>query len=130
MTVLRLEHRAGIWREPAPLRSVARLDCYPWLVVGTVCIGAFMGQVDASIAQLVLPEVEQDFHVSIGAAAWVSMRGMEQSPAPQQAAERPAEFRCRTAGHGSSATADLLKQSRAGWTQSLTAPDDQPRRSP
>src|ERR1700733_3263661 len=73
MTILRLEQRDGIWREPAPLRSVARLDCYPWLVVGTVCIGAFMGQVDASIAQLVLPDVERDFHVSIGAAAWVSI---------------------------------------------------------
>ena len=73
MTVLNLEHRGGIWREPAPLRSVARLDSYPWLVVGTVCIGAFMGQVDASIAQLVLPEVEHEFHASIGAAAWVSI---------------------------------------------------------
>jgi EmrB/QacA subfamily drug resistance transporter len=73
MTVLRVEHRGGIWREPAPLRGVARLDCYPWLVVGTVCIGAFMGQVDASIAQLVLPAVAREFHASIGAAAWVSI---------------------------------------------------------
>jgi len=73
MTALRLEHRGGLWREPAPLRSVARLDCYPWLVVGTVCIGAFMGQVDASIAQLVLPEVGREFHASIGATAWVSI---------------------------------------------------------
>jgi MFS family permease len=63
----------GIWREPAPLRGLARLDCYPWLVVGTVCIGAFMGQVDASIAQLVLPELEREFHASIGAVAWVSI---------------------------------------------------------
>jgi hypothetical protein len=68
MTVLRQEYHDGVWREPAPLRSVARLDCYPWLVVGTVCIGAFMGQVDASIAQLVLPNVERDFHASIGEA--------------------------------------------------------------
>src|ERR1700733_4779488 len=73
MTVLSLEHRSGLWREPAPLPGVARLDYYPWLVVGTVCIGAFMGQVDASIAQLVLPEVEREFHASIGAAAWVSI---------------------------------------------------------
>src|SRR3984885_1812155 len=73
MTVLNLEHRGGIWREPAPLRSVARLDSYPWLVVGTVCIGAFMGQADASLPQLVLPEVEHEFHASIGAAAWVSI---------------------------------------------------------
>jgi EmrB/QacA subfamily drug resistance transporter len=63
----------GIWHEPAPLRPVARLDCYPWLVAGTVCIGAFMGQVDASIAQLVLPELEREFHASIGAVAWVSI---------------------------------------------------------
>jgi len=73
MTALRLEQGDSIWREPAPLRGVAHLGCYPWLVVGTVCIGAFMGQLDASIAQLVLPEVEQDFQVSIGAAAWVSI---------------------------------------------------------
>jgi MFS family permease len=52
---------------------VTRLDCYPWLIVGTVCIGAFMGQVDASIAQLVLPELEREFHASIGAVAWVSI---------------------------------------------------------
>jgi EmrB/QacA subfamily drug resistance transporter len=73
MTVLRQQYRDGIWREPAPLRSVARLDCYPWLIVGTVCIGAFMGQVDASIAQLVLPEVGREFHASIGATAWISI---------------------------------------------------------
>jgi EmrB/QacA subfamily drug resistance transporter len=73
MTALPLEIRDDIWQEPAPPRGVARLSCYPWLVVGTVCIGAFMGQLDASIAQLVLPEVARDFHVSIGAAAWVSI---------------------------------------------------------
>ncbi len=70
---MRAEYHDGIWREPAPLRGVARLDCYPWLVVGTVCIGAFMGQVDASIAHLVLPEVGREFHASIGATAWVSI---------------------------------------------------------
>ena len=63
----------ALWREPAPLRAVARLDAYPWFVVGTVCIGAFMGQVDASIAQLVLPELEPEFHASVGAVAWVSV---------------------------------------------------------
>jgi len=59
--------------EPAPLHAVARLDSYPWLVVGTVCIGAFMGQVDASIAQLVLPELELEFHARLGAVAWVAI---------------------------------------------------------
>ena len=34
--------------EPAPVGSLTRLACYPWLVVGTTCLGAFAGQVDAA----------------------------------------------------------------------------------
>jgi len=30
-------------------------------VVGTVCVGAFMGQVDSSIAQMLLPRLELKF---------------------------------------------------------------------
>ena len=69
------ERRAAValGYEPAPLRAISRLDFYPWLVVGTVCIGAFMSQVDASIAQLVLPELELEFHARVGAVAWVSI---------------------------------------------------------
>jgi EmrB/QacA subfamily drug resistance transporter len=65
--------RPGFWREPAPLGVFARLPFYPWLVVGTVCIGAFMGQTDASIAQLVLPELRRGFHEPVRAVAWVSI---------------------------------------------------------
>ena len=65
--------RFGSWREPAPLGVFTRLSFYPWLVVGAVCIGAFMGQVDASIAQLVLPELRQSFHEPVRAVAWVSI---------------------------------------------------------
>jgi len=65
--------RIALGYEPAPLRAVARLDSYPWFVVGTVCIGAFMGQVDASIAQIVLPELELEFHARVGAVAWVAI---------------------------------------------------------
>jgi EmrB/QacA subfamily drug resistance transporter len=65
--------RLGAWREPAPLNIFTRLPFYPWLVVGTVCIGAFMGQVDASIAQLVLPELRSGFHEPVRAVAWVSI---------------------------------------------------------
>ena len=43
-------------REPPPADSVARLPSYWLFVIGTVCIGAFMGQVDSSIAQLLLPQ--------------------------------------------------------------------------
>ena len=34
--------------EPSPLARIARLPLYPWLVVGTVCIGAFMGRLTRS----------------------------------------------------------------------------------
>ena len=48
-------------REPPPARIVARLTSYRWFVVGTVCVGAFMGQVDSSIAQMLLPRLEVEF---------------------------------------------------------------------
>ncbi|HZS86543.1 MAG TPA: DHA2 family efflux MFS transporter permease subunit [Chloroflexota bacterium] len=60
-------------REPAPLRWLARRPAYPWFVVGTVCIGAFMGQLDASIAQLVLPTLETTFHARLSAVDWVAL---------------------------------------------------------
>ncbi len=65
--------RLGSSREPAPLGVFTRLPAYPWLVVGSVCIGAFMGQLDASIAQLVLPELRRAFHEPVRAVAWVSI---------------------------------------------------------
>ncbi len=43
------------------------------MVVATVCIGAFMGQVDASIAQLVLPHLEHDFGVRLSLVSWVAV---------------------------------------------------------
>jgi EmrB/QacA subfamily drug resistance transporter len=66
-------HRFGMWRELAPLGVFAHLPSYVWLVVGTVCIGAFMAQLDASIAQLVLPELGQQFHEPVSAVAWVAI---------------------------------------------------------
>ena len=60
-------------REPPPARSVAGLAAYRWLVVGTVCIGAFMGQVDSSIAQLVLPRLEVDFAARLSTVSWVAV---------------------------------------------------------
>src|SRR6478672_3785326 len=59
--------------EPAPLPGLTRLRSYRWLVVGTVCIGAFMGQLDASIAQLVLPTLETAFHEPLRTVSWVSL---------------------------------------------------------
>ena len=64
---------ARSWYEPRPAAFLARSPAYPWMIVGTVCIGAFMGQVDASIAQLVLPELETEFQARVSAVSWVAM---------------------------------------------------------
>ena len=44
-----------------------------WYVVATVCIGAFMGQLDASIVTLAFPTLQRDFHASLAAVEWVSL---------------------------------------------------------
>jgi EmrB/QacA subfamily drug resistance transporter len=41
--------------------------------LATVCIGAFMGQLDASIATVAVPTIQRSFGVPIGVAAWVSL---------------------------------------------------------
>ncbi len=59
--------------EPTPLPSLARLSYYPWLVVGTTCIGAFIGQLDASIVQLALPALEREFDARLSVVSWVAI---------------------------------------------------------
>jgi EmrB/QacA subfamily drug resistance transporter len=60
-------------REPPPARAVARLASYRWFVVGTVCIGACMGQIDSSITQLILPRLEVDFDARLSTVSWVAI---------------------------------------------------------
>ncbi len=57
--------------EPGRPAWVRRYGSAHWLVVATVCVGAFMGQLDASIVTLATPALQAHFGVSIGAAAWV-----------------------------------------------------------
>ena len=45
----------------------------PWLAVGVVCVGAFMGQLDASIVTITFPAMERDFAVQVAAVQWVSL---------------------------------------------------------
>ncbi|MDO5640836.1 MAG: DHA2 family efflux MFS transporter permease subunit [Paracoccus sp. (in: a-proteobacteria)] len=59
--------------EPAPLKSISSRRDYVWLIVATVCIGAFMGQLDASITQLVLPRLEVRFDSSVDAVSWIAI---------------------------------------------------------
>lgn len=59
--------------EPPPVQAIARLRSYPWFVVGVVCIGAFMGQVDASMTQILLPKLERDFGAHLSTVSWVAV---------------------------------------------------------
>ena len=45
----------------------------PWFAVATVCFGAFMGQLDASIVTLAFPALQTEFGVRLAAAQWVSL---------------------------------------------------------
>ncbi|HXB50201.1 MAG TPA: MFS transporter [Streptosporangiaceae bacterium] len=45
----------------------------PWLAVGVVCFGAFMGQLDASIVTLTFRPMEHDFAEPLAAVQWVSL---------------------------------------------------------
>jgi MFS family permease len=71
IAALRAAVRHG--REPPPAQAVARLKSYRWFVVGTVCVGAFMGQVDSSIAQMLLPRLELDFGARLSTVSWVAV---------------------------------------------------------
>src|SRR5262249_26008340 len=59
--------------EPPPVPAIARLKSYRWFVVGTVCVGAFMGQVDASLTQILLPRLERDFDARLSAVSWIAV---------------------------------------------------------
>ncbi|MCC8244813.1 MFS transporter [Saccharothrix luteola] len=54
---------------PRP-RRVATWAGAPWLAVATVCLGAFLGQFDASVVTLALPALRDDFGAS---PEWVSL---------------------------------------------------------
>lgn len=58
----------------APRPRVVREWPYaPWLAVATVCFGAFLGQLDASIVTLALPALGSSFHVGLAGVEWVSL---------------------------------------------------------
>ncbi|MGW4381350.1 MFS transporter [Kitasatospora sp. NPDC004531] len=57
---------------PRP-RAVARWPHAHWLAVGTVCVGAFLGQLTASVTALVFPALERRFDAGLAAVEWVSL---------------------------------------------------------
>ncbi len=57
-------------RRPEAIRE--RQDAH-WFAVAAVCVGAFMGQLDASIVTVALPTLQRTFGVSVGAVTWVGL---------------------------------------------------------
>ncbi len=68
---------AGGWRrlltEPRRPPGIADRPNAHWLVVATVCVGAFMGQLDASIVLVAVPSLQRAFHGSLPEVEWVSI---------------------------------------------------------
>lgn len=60
-------------REPPRPTWVRESPRAHWYVVATVCIGAFMGQLDASIVTVALPRLGHDLHATVGAVSWVAL---------------------------------------------------------
>ena len=59
--------------EPARPRAIAGNPQAHWLTVATVCVGAFMGQLDASIVALAFPTLSREFHATLGLVQWVGL---------------------------------------------------------
>lgn len=59
--------------EPARPRAVRDHRMAGWMAVGTVCLGAFMGQLDATIVTLTFPALERQFHAPLAGVQWVSL---------------------------------------------------------
>lgn len=59
--------------EPRRIESVRQRPNAYWFAVGAVCIGAFMGQLDASIVTIAFPTLQRAFNVHVGAVTWVGL---------------------------------------------------------
>ena len=57
--------------EPRRPEAVRNSPKAPWLVVAAVCIGAFMGQLDASIVTLAFPTLRHGFGAALADVQWV-----------------------------------------------------------
>ncbi len=57
--------------EALPSPRFTKKPNYIWYVVATVCVGAFMAAVDASIVNVAIPTLQGSFHATAGDASWV-----------------------------------------------------------
>ena len=65
-------YRTILTEAPRPA-AIRELPWAPWLAVGVVCFGAFMGQLDASIVTLTFRPMEREFAAPLAAVQWVSL---------------------------------------------------------
>jgi MFS family permease len=65
-------YRTILTEAPRP-EAIRSNPMAPWLAVGVVCFGAFMGQLDASIVTLTFRPMERDFADPLAAVQWVSL---------------------------------------------------------
>ncbi|NQE92107.1 MFS transporter [Nocardia terpenica] len=62
-----------MFEESARPRVVREYRRAGWLAVGAVCVGAFMGQLDASVVTLTFPAVQGEFGAPLAGVQWVSL---------------------------------------------------------
>lgn len=55
------------------LSNIKEKPNYHWYVVATVCLGAFMAALDASIINIALPNLQHQFHARMDEIEWVSL---------------------------------------------------------
>lgn len=60
----------ALWQSLPSARFTSRPN-YVWFVVGTVCIGAFMAAVDASIVNVAIPDLAHYYNASASITGWV-----------------------------------------------------------
>ena len=69
-----MQNEATVLLTERPRPDAVRGSRYaPWFAVATVCLGAFMGQLDASIVTLTFPALGHEFHTPLAAIEWVSL---------------------------------------------------------
>jgi EmrB/QacA subfamily drug resistance transporter len=66
-------HRARWLVEPARPDWVRNRRHAPYYALAAVCIGAFMGQLDASIVTVAFPTLQHVFRASLGSVTWVGL---------------------------------------------------------
>lgn len=64
---------ARLLREPRRPGAVRDHRLAPWFAVGTVCFGAFMGQLDASVVTVAFPAMQRQFAAGLAQVQWVSL---------------------------------------------------------